>query len=148
MTAIRDAQSLRLQVLKDELEPVVAARREARDFVELALIAGDPPRLWIDLTSYVMMAPDPRTFRLVQDSREGPQTLVETRDRAEMASKITEFIAHRTIERQRELPVTTAPSPVQLGKYSTGSLILAWLTGFTFGVLALFVLGAIYYPLP
>ena len=29
---IRDAETLRLQVLKDELAPIVASRREAEDF--------------------------------------------------------------------------------------------------------------------
>src|SRR6266540_3241487 len=35
---IRDAQTLRLQVLKDDLAPIVASRRQAQEFFDLALI--------------------------------------------------------------------------------------------------------------
>lgn len=143
VAAITDAQTLRLQVLHDELAPVVRSRRESSEFIELALIQGDPPRLWIDLTSYVTMAPDPRTYRLVQDTREGSQALFETRNRAEMLSRVTDFIAHRTIVRQRELPANIATKAVPAGRYSTAALFLAWLTGLSFGVLALFVAGVL-----
>ena len=37
---IRDAQTLRLQVLKDELAPVVSAHKDLGDFISLALGAG------------------------------------------------------------------------------------------------------------
>ena len=75
---IRDAETLRLQVLKDDLAPIVASRREAADFFELALVPGDPPRLWLDFITSVVMAPDPRTYWLVEDSQAGRETLLET----------------------------------------------------------------------
>src|SRR5262245_42341701 len=68
---IRDAQTLRLQVLKDELQPLVTSRPEAEAFFELALVPGDPPRLWLDFITSVVMAPDPRTYRLIEDSHAG-----------------------------------------------------------------------------
>ena len=34
------AETLRLQVLKDDLAPIVASRREAADFFELALVSS------------------------------------------------------------------------------------------------------------
>ena len=139
VVAIRDSQTLRLQVLHDELVPVVKARHETSDFIELSLIQSDVTKLWLDLTSYVTMAPDPRTYRLVQDTREGPKTLFETKIRAEMHAKVVEFIAHRTVIRQREMPQTVENAQPSQGRYSTAALILAWLTGFSFGVLVLFV---------
>ncbi|NNE24167.1 MAG: hypothetical protein HKN11_16310 [Rhizobiales bacterium] len=139
VTDIRDAQTLRLQVLYDELAPLVRARPETAAFIELALVAGDPPRLWIDLTSYVTTAPDPRTFRLVQDTRQGRDILLETKNRSEMHKTVVEFIAHRAVQRQRELPQTAAGQPVPGGRYSTPALILSWLTGFSFGILMLYV---------
>ena len=139
VSAIRDAQTLRLQVLHDELAPLVRARPETAAFIDLTLIHGDPPRLWIDLTSYVTTAPDPRTFRLVQDTKEGQNILLETANRSEMHKKVTEFIAHRTVQRQRELPQAAANHPVARGRYTTPALILAWLTGVSFGVLMLYV---------
>ena len=146
VTDIRDAQTLRLQVLHDELAPLVRARPETAGFIELALIAGDPPRLWIDLTSYVTTAPDPRTFRLVQDTRQGHNILLETKNRSEMHKKVVEFIAHRAVQRQRELPQTGPNQPVPGGQYTTPALILSWLTGFSFGILMLY-LAWVLFPL-
>ena len=137
--AIRDAETLRLQVLCDEFAPIVAARREASDFMDLAVVQSDPPRLWLDLTSYVVMAPDPRTFRLMQDTRRRPEILFETKDRVQMLAKLTEFAAHRTVERQRALPVRLTSAKTRVDGYSMATLLLAWLTGFSFGALALLV---------
>jgi len=137
---IRDAQTLRLQVLKDELAPAILANTVAAAFVDLALVPGDPPRLWIDLITSIVMAPDPRTYRLVQDGPGGRQTLLETADRGEMIDRVKQHIAHRLIAREREKTAVAAARPKLIG-YSTGALVLAWLSGFTIGVLALFVVG-------
>jgi hypothetical protein len=137
---IRDAQTLRLQVLKDELLPFVASRREADSFFELALMQGDPPRLWLDLISSVVMAPDPRTYRLVEDTHGGRETLYETTDRASMVERIKQHMAHRLITRARSMTIPTGAWVKQTG-YSAGALILSWLSGFTVGLLALFIAG-------
>jgi hypothetical protein len=138
---IRDAQTLRLQVLKDELTPIVASKRDAQDFFALALVPGDPPRLWLDLISSVVMAPNPRTYRLIEQTDAGREILLETTDRAQMVDRIREHMAHRTISRNR-LIARPAPSPVREG-YSTGALVLAWLSGFMAGALVLFVTGVL-----
>ena len=133
---IRDAATLRLQVLKDDLEPVVEARREAESFIDLALVPGDPPRLWIDMLAYVLMSPDPRTYRFCQDTASGQRVLLETPDRAEMADRITSYVAHRVIDRQRHL-VEPAPDLHPARRtYGPGALLLAWLSGVTLGALA------------
>jgi hypothetical protein len=137
---IRDAQTLRLQVLKDDLAPLVASRREAEDFFDLALVPGDPPRLWLDLISSVVMAPDPRTYRLIEDSHGGRETLFETQDRSAMVEHIRQHMAHRLIVRARRMAVPAGEAQKQHG-YSTGALILSWLSGFTVGMLALFIAG-------
>lgn len=137
---IRDAQTLRLQVLKDELAPAVLANVEAASFVDLALVPGDPPRLWIDLITSIIMAPDPRTYRLVQDGPGGRQTLLETADRVEMLDRVKQHIAHRLISREREKSGIKTQSPKVPG-YSNGALVLAWLSGFSIGALALFIVG-------
>jgi hypothetical protein len=141
---IRDAQTLRLQVLKDDLAPVVASNSAATSFIDLALVPGDPPRLWVDLITSVVMAPDPRSYRLVQDSPAGRQTLLETTNRVEMIERITQHIAHRLIAREREITAVSAPAagpkPAIIG-HSTTALILAWLSGFSIGALALFIAG-------
>src|SRR5690348_7945213 len=85
---IRDAQTLRLQVLKDDLAPAITGNAEAASFIDLALVPGDPPRLWIDLITAIVMAPDPRTYRLIQDGPAGSHTLLETGDRGEMIERV------------------------------------------------------------
>jgi hypothetical protein len=137
---IRDAQTLRLQVLKDDLAPVILAHAEAKSFVDLALVPGDPPRLWIDLITSIVMAPDPRTYRLVQDRPGDRLTLLETADRGEMVDRVKQHVAHRLVVREREKAGVAAPKPALIG-HSTTTLVLAWVSGFSIGALALFVAG-------
>jgi hypothetical protein len=137
---IRDAQTLRLQVLKDELAPIILANAEAATFADLALVPGDPPRLWIDLITSIVMAPDPRTFRLVQDGHGGRQTLLETSVRREMIERVKQHIAHRIIARERERTGMAAARPKVIG-HSNIALILAWVSGFALGAMALFIAG-------
>jgi len=132
---IRDAATLRLQVLKDDLEPIVEARREADAFIDLALVPGDPPRLWIDMVAYVTMAPDPRTFRFCRDTASGSRVLFETTDRAEITDRITAYIAHRTIDRQRHVEEPVRDLAPARRAYGWGAMLLAWLSGFSLGVL-------------
>ena len=134
--ALSDAKALRLQVLKDDLDAVVAASPEARQAFDLALVAGDNPRLWIDLITSVIMEPDPRTYRLVLDGHNGRETLFETADRAEMVEKIKVHMAHGIIARWRKAAVPVIEGAGAVG-YSADSLILAWLAGLSLGALAL-----------
>lgn len=138
---LQSAEALRLQVLKDDIEAIVGGRPEARDIADLALVPGPPPRLWIDLVSYVLMAPDPRTYRFQQDVRTGHEILLETTNRQEMVESIIAYVAHRLVERQRYLaaPATAGGRPVPAS--GTGALVLAWLCGFALGVLALLIAG-------
>ena len=136
ITNIRDAATLRLQVLKDDLEPIVEARRETDEFIDLALVPGTPPRLWIDMVAYVFMAPDPRTYRFCQDTASGQRVLCETADRAEAAERITAYIAHRVIDRQRHIVEPLGDIRPARRAYGWGALLLAWLSGFSLGALA------------
>ncbi|MFO1090485.1 MAG: hypothetical protein U1E46_13010 [Hyphomicrobiales bacterium] len=142
---IRDAQTLRLKALRDDLEDVLKGRREGtNDFIDLALVPGDPPRLWIDLVTYVVMQPTPRSYRLLQDRQSGKEILFETEDRAAMLSRITEFVAHRLVDRERVL-VATGGIKTEPG-YSTAALILAWISGFAVGIVAFFLAILVFYP--
>ena len=139
---IRDAKTLRLQVLKDDLWVTVAGNPDMRSVFDLALVPGEPPKLWIDLISAVIMEPNPRTYRLIQDTQSGRDIVHETEDRAEMAEKVKQLMAHHLIARERRLAATPAMrAPVQ--GHSSAALILAWLSGFSIGVLALFIIGIV-----
>jgi hypothetical protein len=135
---IRDAQTLRLQALRDDLAPVVDRNARLKDFVDLALIPGDPPKLWIDLVTYVVMAPDPRTYCLIQDRSTGQESLFSSRERPEMAKYIGERIAHRLVERERMLQ--PGNNPQLIVGHSSAALLLAWLSGFCLGAVLLLIL--------
>lgn len=137
---IKDSKSLRLQALQDDLAPAVAATPEASKIFDLALVPGEPPRLWIDLISSVVMEPDYRTYRLLQDNQAGRETLFETVNRDEMLNFLKSYMAHRMIARER-LVASAAPTLPHLVGYSTGAIIYAWLSGLMLGLLALLVVA-------
>jgi hypothetical protein len=139
LSLISDAATLRLAVLKDELAAYVAGNKAARGFFALAILPGEKPRLWLDLVHWVEMAPDPRSYRLIGDRESGLESLLETRDRAEMVQFAKTWMAHRLVERARVQATPRALPPVQ--GYSAGALILAMVAGFSIGVLALFAAG-------
>lgn len=135
----QDAKVLRLGALRDAVLPKLAGHQQARRLFELSVFPGVIPRLWVDLISSVVMEPDPKHYRLVQDQSEGRVTLFETDRLAEMQTYLTRFLAHRLVEQERHL-ATRGPSRFAAGgSYSHGDLVLVWLAGLGFGILA--VLG-------
>lgn len=138
---LRDSKALRLQLLKDDLLPLISGSAEARDLFDLALVPGDTPKLWIDLISFVVMEPDPRTFRFLQHRQDRREILFETADRELMAAAVRRHMAHLMVARERQ--TAAAPPPVTVPGYSSAALILAWASGFAFGALALLA-AAIY----
>ena len=131
---LRDSKSLRLQMLKDDLLPLVESSPEARELFGLALIPGEAPKLWIDLISFIVMEPDPRSYRFLQHRQDRREILFETSDRELMAAAVRRHMAHLMVARERQ-PVAIPP-PATPG-YTSASLILAWVSGFAFGALAL-----------
>jgi hypothetical protein len=134
--ALQDARTLRLQLLKDELAPLIAASPEAAAVFDVVLVPGDTPKLWIDHISTVVMEPDPRIYRAVQDTAGGRETLFETAALAEMTEFLKQFMAHRIIARERQIAATGPIAEVVPG-FSTGAVLLAWLAGFALGALSL-----------
>ncbi len=132
---LRDSKSLRLQLLKDDLLPLVEASPDAREVFDLALVPGEPPKLWIDLISFVVMDPDPRTYRFLQHRQDRREILFETADRELMAAAIRRHMAHLLVARERQ--AAAALPPAGGPGYSSASLILSWVSGFAFGALAL-----------
>jgi hypothetical protein len=133
-----DSKSLRLQVLKLDLESLLKESDDASKVFELALIPGEPPKLWIDLVTSVVMEPDPRTYRLQQDLEWGREILLETPKREEIVKFLRIYLAHRLVMRERQLTGMRAPQANQTG-HSTAVVVYAWVTGFLLGLLALLV---------
>ncbi len=132
---LRDSKSLRLQLLKDDLLPLVNSSPEARELFDLALVPGEPPKLWIDLISFVVMEPDPRSYRFLQHRQDRREILFETADRELMAAAVRRHMAHLLVARERQSAALPPPAPPP--GFTSASLILAWVSGFAFGALAL-----------
>lgn len=139
---LRDAKALRLQVLKDELVPLIAGNPDALALFDLAMTPSEPPRLWLDLISGVVMEPDARTYRLTQDSQFGRDILFETADRALMIEHVKQHMAHRIIARERQRGGAAVPRAEARG-HSGLIVAFAWLAGFATGALILLIAVAL-----
>jgi hypothetical protein len=102
------------------------------------LIPGEEPRLWIDLITAVVMEPDPKTYRLVQEGHAGREILFETSERAEMVETVKQHMAHRLLARERQMSGVIRPQPATQ-RYSLSAIFYSWLAGFALGALVLLV---------
>ena len=100
---LREAERARLDMLADELRSVFAQVPEDDDQFIFAVMAGNQPRLWIDITSFVALGRDRRTYRFLKDTRFGRTVILESADLDDMADAITHYVAERIIERERAL---------------------------------------------
>ncbi len=139
--AARDTAAMRLLALKQELAPYVEGLPEVERFVELSLINGETPRLWLDLISWVEMGPDQQHWRMMQDTAEGREVVFETDQLDAMVAFLRKFIALRAVQRERLLRAPEASARPLLKTVSAGvqqSLLwMAWLAGLATGAFAL-----------
>src|SRR5690606_8584647 len=75
--AMREMRLVRLEMLAEELDPVIAEVPEDDPQFDFVISSGLQPRLWIDATTHVAMGRDGRTYRLLQDTRTGRVVLAE-----------------------------------------------------------------------
>ena len=140
---VTDARALRLDALRAELEPILATNAEARALFDLNVQAGETPKLWLDLISSVVMEPDPRSYRLVQDQHDRRETLFETTDMKAMSSFVVKYLAHRIVVHEK-LARGLLPLIEQTQKsYSLIDLIYVWITGAAVGVLGLMIVAVL-----
>ena len=100
---LRDAERARLELLADELRGVFAEVPAEDDQFIFTVAPGTPPRLWIDMTAFVVLGRDRRTYRFLKDTRLGRTIVLETAKLEDMADTITEYVAERIIERERAI---------------------------------------------
>lgn len=91
----------RLELLRDDLQPVIDDIPYDNEMFDFALVKGDTPRLWIDMTSFVRMGVDGREYEFVKDTRMGRVILGRGSSRKKMGEHITDYIAERMLERER-----------------------------------------------
>ena len=100
---LRDAERARLELLAEELRSVFNEVPADDEQFIFTVAAGTPPRLWIDMTSFVAMGRDRRSYRFLKDTRLGRTVILETAKLDDMADTITHYVAERIIERERAL---------------------------------------------
>ncbi|MBN9011034.1 MAG: hypothetical protein J0H63_13235, partial [Rhizobiales bacterium] len=100
---LRDAERARLEMLADELKGVFADVPAENEQFLFTVAPGLPPRLWIDMTAFVAMGTDRRTYRFLKDTRLGRTIILETANIGDMADTVTHYVAERIIERDRAI---------------------------------------------
>lgn len=100
---LREAEVARLEILRDHLAPVLAQVPKDCDLFDVGLTHGERPRLFIDHVGFIEMGRDRRVYRFLQDTRHGRVTIGESDNVATVVEAITEYIAHRLIEREKAL---------------------------------------------
>jgi hypothetical protein len=100
---LKDADRARLEILAEQLKPVIDDIPADDDQFDFAISTGLQPRLWVDATSHVMLARDRRTYRFVRDTRHGRIVLCETADIKQVQERVTNYVAERIVDRQRML---------------------------------------------
>src|SRR4051794_22158013 len=75
---LRDAETARLEILNEALDPVYAELPAGIELFDRGITNGDPPRLWVDMVAFVAMGRDKRIYRLLQDTRFGRRVLAES----------------------------------------------------------------------
>ncbi|UIJ72948.1 hypothetical protein [Aurantimonas sp. HBX-1] len=98
---IREADRARLEILAEELQPLLDELPPGEDLFDFTISGGMHPRLWIDGTANVMMARDRRTYRLVRETRLGRVVLMEAAEPRVIADRVTDYVAERIVERDK-----------------------------------------------
>lgn len=100
---LRQAEIARLDILREALGPVFADVPPEIDLFDLGLVAGDRPRLFVDMVAFVEMGRDRRTYRFMRDGRNGRALIVESEKTEPVVAAVTFYVAHRLVERERLL---------------------------------------------
>jgi hypothetical protein len=100
---LRAAEVARLEILREQLEPVLAQLPRDCDMFDVAVSPGERPRLFIDQIGFVEMTRDRHGYRFVQDTRHGRIEICESAKLETIAEAVTAYMAHRMIEREKAL---------------------------------------------
>ncbi|WP_312794957.1 hypothetical protein [Tianweitania sp.] len=100
---LREAERMRLELMVQELQPVLNEVDASDPRFDFVISSGLQPRFWIDAASHVAMGRDRRTYRFVRDTRLGRAVLAESSDLKPVAEQVARYIAERIVERQRLL---------------------------------------------
>jgi hypothetical protein len=140
----RDGEIARLELLKAELETVFAEIPKQDDRFNLALVPSRPARLWIDLFTYVAIDEGSGAYLFVRNSENGRRTLFSSNVVADMADRITSYMAREIVRRERLEAALLEPGPREKIAIETdsgpsmGVVIAAFVVGMLTGAAGLF----------
>jgi hypothetical protein len=97
----RDGEIARLDLLKAELEAVFAELPDHDDRFNLVLVPSRPARLWIDLFTYAAIDDASGAYLFVRNSESGRRTLFSSPNVADIADRITRYMAQEIVRRER-----------------------------------------------
>ena len=139
----RDGEIARLELLKSELETVFAELPANDDRFNLVLVPSRPARLWIDLFTYATVD-DSGAYLFVRNSESGRRTLYSSSNISEIADRITRYMAHEIVQRERMEGALSEPGRAsRLGlepapaRSGMGVVIAAFVIGVITGVAGL-----------
>jgi hypothetical protein len=126
-------KALRLARLRDILR-----ERSNSDSLDLQSMAGLEPRLWLDLSTCVVMRPDAATYQLSVHGRDRIETVLQTENLDEVVAECGRRLAHGRVAASRQ-PINTDSAVMQA---KPTLLVYVWMTGVVTGI-AVFALCAI-----
>jgi len=142
----RDGEIARLELLKAELEAVFAELPDHDDRFNLVLVPSRPARLWIDLFTYAVIDDASGAYLFVRNSENGRRTLFSATNVADIADRITRYMAEEIVRRERqEVAPAEAGRAVRLegeaapSRANMGVVIAAFAIGILTGAVGLLV---------
>lgn len=100
---LREAEQARLELLAEALEGVFDELPQDHEQLLLGVVPGQPPRFWVDATSFVVMGRDKRQYQFVKDTRLGRTVLADTANVEAIADSVTRYVAERIVEREQAI---------------------------------------------
>jgi hypothetical protein len=142
----RDGELARLEMLMAELEAVFDELPPHDDRFNLVLVPSRPARLWIDLFTYAAIDDASGAYLFVRNSENGRRTLFSSTNIADIADRITRYVAHEIVRRERLDAALAETARVDLvgadpvaAKAPMGVVIAAFGIGLLTGAAGLFV---------
>ncbi len=141
----RDGEIARLELLKAELEAVFAELPPHDDRFNLALVPSRPARLWVDLFTYAAIDDASGAYLFIRNSEHGRRTLFSSANVVDVADRITRYMAHEIVRRERL--ETALLEPARLSRHATepaptgsglGVVVSAFMIGLLTGAAGLF----------
>ncbi|MCC0005333.1 MAG: hypothetical protein H6872_09365 [Methylobacteriaceae bacterium] len=111
----------RLDLLREQLEPVFAQLPGDCDLFDLGLIQGEKPRLFVDMIAFVELTRDRRGFRFLQDTRNGRVLIAESEQMDAITQAVADYLARRLIEREKALTAAANPAIAPLRAVGSAS---------------------------